>query len=293
MLSLQDSTQTLVVVLDTDPATNQPVALVSTNLGENVVATLTGDTAKELLAGEDNPAKDKEVTEVLIYNKDTATVNATISKKVASTTYDLVREDIPAGGTLFWVPGSPAVVTAGAATAIATVGASAQPEVTAAESGFGNFRTTVLTLTDLPITVGNTTGVSFGNVKLYDFPEGRHNFLGVQLNDLTVDLTDVLNVTPIAGTHGGDVSLGTTGTSDATLNGTDVNLMPSTSIDPISAGIADGALVAAATVLDGRTTALDLYLNMIIDDADVADGASDVLLLSGTITVTWVNLGND
>lgn len=293
MLSLQDSTQKLVAVLDTAPAANQPVFLASTNLGENAAGELTGDTVKELLSGDDNPLPNKEVTEVLIYNKDTATVNVTLSKKVASTTYDLVREAVPAGGTLFWSPGLPAVVTEGAATAIATVGASAQPEVTAAEGGFGNFRSTVLTLDELPITVGNTTGISFGNVKLYDFPEGRHNFLGVQLNDLAVGLGDAGNVTPIAGTMGGDVSLGTTGTSDSTLDGTDVNLMPSTSIDPISGGIASGQLAAAATVLDGRTTPLDMYLNMIIDDADVADGAEDVLLLSGTITITWVNLGND
>lgn len=293
MLLLQDSTQKLVAVADTDPAANQLVFHVSTDTGENAIGELTGDTTKELLAGVDNPAPDKGVLDVLIYNRDTATANVTISKKIGDTEYPLVRGAISAGGSLFWKPGEPAVVTSGAATAIATVGASAQPEVTAAEGGFGNFRTTVLTLDELPITVGNTTGISFGNVKLYDFPEGRHNFLGVQLNDLTVGLGDEGNVTPIAGTMGGDVSLGTTGTSDSTLDGTDVNLMPSTSIDPISGGIASGALAAGSTVLDGRTTALDMYLNMIIDDADVADGAEDVLLLSGTITITWVNLGND
>ena len=33
-----------------------------------------------------------------------------------------------------------------------------------------------------------------------------------------------------------------------------------------------------------------MYLNMLIDDADVGDGASDVLEITGTIIVTWENI---
>lgn len=150
---------------------------------------------------------------------------------------------------------------------------------------------TVIQLVGKTITVANTTGISFGNVKIFDFPKGRILVLGCVLQDLTVGLTNAGNVTPIDAADGGDVSLGSTGTSDSTLNGTDVDLLPSTSIDPLSGGIA-GAALAAHAVFDGTTTPLDMYLNMIIDDADVGDGASDVLEISGIIVVTWINLGS-
>ena len=44
-----------------------------------------------------------------------------------------------------------------------------------------------------------------------------------------------------------------------------------------------------AKVLDGTATAKDLYLNVLVDDADQAGGT---LTITGTISITWINLGD-
>lgn len=169
------------------------------------------------------------------------------------------------------------------------VGAKNGATVTAAEQGDGVVHKTILTLASTPVTVANTTGSSFGGVKLYDLPEGRIAVLGA-----TANLTMTWTGEDIAADGSGDFSLGTTITADATLDGTDVNLLPSTGmLDPfvLGVGTATGALAASAQ-FDGTTTPVDANLNIIIDDVDVADGASDVVLVSGTVTITWINLGD-
>lgn len=171
------------------------------------------------------------------------------------------------------------------------VGAKNGATVTAVENGAGDLvHKTVLTLASTPVTVANVTGASFGGAKLYDFPAGRVLVLGV-----TASLGFVWTDEDIAQDGSGDFSLGTTITADATLDGTDVNLLPLTAMtDPfvLGVGAATANALAASAHFDGTATAIDLNLNIIIDDADVSDGASDVVLASGTVTVTWVNLGD-
>lgn len=160
--------------------------------------------------------------------------------------------------------------------------------IVATEEGVGNFHRTKLVITALPLTVANTTGISFGNVLLGAFPKGRILVRETVVKDVLYGLTNAGNVTPIAGTMGGDFALGTTGTSDATLNSTDVNILASTSYDPFSTAVSAIGIINAA--FDGRTTATDLYFNGIVDDADVADTASDIVEVNGTIWITWSNL---
>lgn len=182
-----------------------------------------------------------------------------------------------------------AVTTGTPDTVESGLGAPNGATVSAVENGSGPVHQTVLTLTSTPVTVGNTTGASFGGVKLYDFPAGR-----ILIHGVTADLSFNWDGTDIAAAGSGDVSLGTTITADATLDGTDVDLLPSTAMtDPFVAGVgaAAGALASSAQ-FDGTTTAKDANLNIIIDDADVADAASDVVLVTGTITLTWTNLGD-
>lgn len=161
--------------------------------------------------------------------------------------------------------------------------------VTAAESGDGVLHKTVLTLASTPVTVANTTGASFGGVKLYDFPEGRLLILGCVAN-----LGFSWIGEDIAQDGSGDFSMGTTITADATLNGTDVDLLASSAmLDPFVGGIGTGTgVLAASAQFDGTSTAKDLNLNIIIDDADVADGASDIVLVTGTVAIHWINLGD-
>lgn len=104
--------------------------------------------------------------------------------------------------------------------------------------------------------------------------------------------------TDIAAAGSGDISLGTTATADATLSSTDVDIMASTALlDPFVLGVGGvgaaglGGTLVNSTVFDGTATAKDLYINLIIDDADVADAASDIVLLNGNINISWINLG--
>jgi hypothetical protein len=161
--------------------------------------------------------------------------------------------------------------------------------VAATEYGNGVVHKTVLTLTSAQVTVANTTDASFGGLKLYDFPEGRLLVLGC-----TADLDFDWAGEDISATGSGDFALGTTITADATLSGTDADLLPSTAMtDPFVAGVGEGkGALAASAQFDGTTTAKDANINIIIDDAAVANGASDVVSVTGTITIVWVNLGD-
>jgi hypothetical protein len=174
-------------------------------------------------------------------------------------------------------------------------GAGAGPSgatVVVVEKGDDALRKTYIRLVNHPVTVGNSTGVSFGGSEIYEFPEGRTHLLGCTRKPVTFNLTDAGNVTPIDDTMGGDVALGTTDPDDGTMAGTDVDINPSTSIDPISGGAA-GAVLAAAAVFDGTSTPVKVHINILIDDLDVADGASDVILVNcDQILLTWTDLGD-
>lgn len=171
-------------------------------------------------------------------------------------------------------------------------GAAGAATVQVTELGGAGMRQTLLRLVKHPVTVGNTSGVSFGGSIIYTFPEGRIHVLGCTRKPITFDLTSEDNNTPIDAADGGDVALGSTAPSDGTLTGTDVDFNPSTSIDPISGGAA-GAVLSAAAVFDGTATPISVKANVLIDDLDVGDGASDVLLLNcEQIAITWCNLGD-
>jgi hypothetical protein len=161
--------------------------------------------------------------------------------------------------------------------------------VAVAEYGTGYGHTTVFTLTSTPVTVANVTGASFGGLKLYDFPEGRIMIVGG-----TASFSFDWSASDIGAAGSGDFSLGTTISADATLGGTDVDIMASTAmLDPFVSGVGTGSgALVNNTAFDGTGTAKDLNLNIIIDDADVADAASDIVYVTGTITVKWDFLGD-
>jgi hypothetical protein len=147
----------------------------------------------------------------------------------------------------------------------------------------------ILTLADFEVTVANVTGASFGGAKIYDFPEGRILVLGV-----VADLSFNWAGTDIAAAGSGDFSLGTTITADGSLATTEVDLCPSSPMtDPFVTGVGRGVgALAAGAQFDGTATAKDANINIIIDDADVSDAASDIVKVSGTVTIVWIKLGD-
>lgn len=161
--------------------------------------------------------------------------------------------------------------------------------LTVKEYGNEAMRKTVFTFNNFSMNVANTTGASFGNKQLYDFPQGRLMIVGGS-SDLDFNWHD----SNIDDAGSGDFSLGTTGTSDATLNSTDVDIMASTALtDPFvsGVGVANGNVVKT-TEFDGTATAKDLYLNIIVDDADVSDAATDAIVINGTLTIIWALEGD-
>lgn len=165
--------------------------------------------------------------------------------------------------------------------------------VSVEEFGAGPFHMTELTLDDLTVALTDeATVVAHGNHKLYDFPEGGILILGA-LSDL--DLTK--DAAGVNDTWDGDFALGTAAAAaDTTLTGTEDDVLPSTATPQAVGGAttANGLSTSSEmSVHDGTTTAKDLYLNVLVDDADHDVGATATnLIFNGTIRVFWIDLGD-
>lgn len=180
------------------------------------------------------------------------------------------------------------VTDGGAVKSLSGVGAAAGAGNVATEYGTGYAHQTVLTLTDVSVSIADGAP-GFGTLKIYDFPAGY-----IQSQGLVADITLTAGAGGITDDFDGDISFGTTGTADGTLDGTDVNWVASTGTTQAAAGIGAADCVITATeqtIKDGHTTASDLYVSIIIDDADIS--ALDTLAINGTITITWMNLGDN
>lgn len=174
------------------------------------------------------------------------------------------------------------------------VGAKNGATVTAVEHGDGVIHKTVLTCTATPLTFGDEAGQGqFGGVKVYDFPLGLICCLGAVING-SITLT-----APAIDTWNGDIGLGVTVPLDhqdaVNLTGA---IMPKVATTQAVSKVAVTDAVSVATALtesgarwlDGTGTAKDLYLNLLIDD-NAAHDNTITGTFTGTITLTWMNLG--
>lgn len=164
------------------------------------------------------------------------------------------------------------------------------------EAGAHALRQTTFTFTACHFAMIDNAGVgAHKGVQLYDFPAGNILILGA-----TADIALKKSSAGIVDTWNGDFGVGTVvADSGATLASTEQNIIPTTAT-PAATGVgalatttAKGINVAAIAPLDGTATAVDLYLNFLIDDADQdVTGTPADLILTGTLTVTWLNLGD-
>lgn len=150
---------------------------------------------------------------------------------------------------------------------------------------------TTFTLTDVAQAIVN--GTEYQSTKLFNFPLGRINVLGV-IATIAQKTTSAIATTLNSGVTGA-LSLGTAAASNVSLTGTMVDLMPSTAFTSSTtinaAGTAvTGALAAAGTVFNGTSTAKDMYINTAYATTTDVD-ANATQTLTGKITVTWINLG--
>ena len=166
--------------------------------------------------------------------------------------------------------------------------------VTVVESGDGAMHKSVFTLSSTPLSVVSvTTGAGVGGVKIYDFPEGHINVLGAS-SDLSLAVVTEGDFTD--GTPEGDLGLGTLAPANADALGTDAtddSICTATAFT-MSAYAANVDLPpdSAGFLFDGSSTAMDLVLNALVDAADIDDATTTNLLVSGTVTVIWANLGD-
>lgn len=173
----------------------------------------------------------------------------------------------------------------------AALGAAAGTGVTAETTGNGILNKTTVTFTDVVIPLADAAGVvAYGGLKFFDAPAGLLHVLGAVAN-----LAVTKSSTGVIDAFDGDFAVGTvTASNNNTLSSTEANIIPSTATPQAVAGAttAKGVSTAAAT-LDGTDTAVDMFLNFLVDDTDHdVTGTPANLIVNGTIVVHWVNLGD-
>ena len=170
------------------------------------------------------------------------------------------------------------------------VGAKNGATVSVVESGVGLVHKTVLTLATTPIALTDDAGVAqWGTLKLYDFPAGTIKVLGAVIDaDLTLDDTEWVDNTQ------GDVALGSVASTDGSALATTLgDILSTTAIAALTAqvGAIDAQSLADEPPLGSAGgTDDDCNLNMLIDDnaAHITGTGS----ITGTVTLTWINLGD-
>lgn len=171
------------------------------------------------------------------------------------------------------------------------VGAKNGATVTATEYGTSTLHQTKLTLAATPLAV--TDSLAYLGVKIYDFPEGRILVLGVT-SSLQWAVTTARDTT-INDSASLTWAVGTATASNATLATTMVDLIPKTTKVLAAAttalNTASTAALAASAHFDGTGTAKDAYLNAAFETATDIDG-DGTLTATGTVTITWVQLGD-
>lgn len=163
--------------------------------------------------------------------------------------------------------------------------------VSAIEYGNAVIHKTVLTLAATPVAVANAD--AFGSTKIYDFPEGRIFVLGVtaSIQWAVIGVRDDTINNNASLTWG----LGTDPASNSTIAAAMVNLAPKTTKVLAAAGAtlntASTVALAAEAQFNGTGTAIDANLNVGFETGDDID-ADGSLTATGTVTITWINLGD-
>jgi hypothetical protein len=169
--------------------------------------------------------------------------------------------------------------------------------ISATNNGVGVVNQTVLTLEGLEIDVADAD--AYGSAKIYEFPAGRILVLGVIASLQWAVTTPREDGDEITGTINDDAalewSIGSAAASDATLADAMVDLLPKTSMtlaaDDDELNTASTGALAASAQFDGTDTAIEAYLNVGFE-TDTEIDADGTLAATGSVKITWVNLGD-
>ncbi len=160
----------------------------------------------------------------------------------------------------------------------------------AVEAGSALVHRTTISLAALAVTMRDTE--QGGGVKIYDFPEGRILVLGA-VGSIAVTTTSVLAST-LKASKVCNWGVGSTTQANATVATTEqdiINVAAFTSSATINVASATSNGKGVLAAIDGTGTATDVYLNLavaLLTDID----ANATVTVDGTITLTWINLGD-
>lgn len=168
-------------------------------------------------------------------------------------------------------------------------GAAAGAGAVAANTPGDGLTKTVVTLKDFTIPLVDNAGVgAHGGLKFYDFPAGV-----ISIENANSALAITKSSAGVNATWNGDFGVGSVVAAvDATLTGTEQNIIPSTSTPAGVAGVSSANGDMTTPLRAGSlAAALDAYLNVLVDDAnqDVTTTPCN-LIFNGTITLWWRNL---
>lgn len=150
----------------------------------------------------------------------------------------------------------------------------------------------VLSVKDVAVSVAGTSGVGWGTAVIGDLPEGNILLLGAVSYFTFTGPTSA----SLSDTFDGDYAIGSAPTADATLSGSEVDIIQSTSlgaataeVSPRARGTSAGS--AAGVILDNTNGSLELNLQLLVDDADIS--ATVAMTASGTLYLSYIVLGDD
>jgi hypothetical protein len=159
--------------------------------------------------------------------------------------------------------------------------------------GEGSIRQTLLTFTNFTIALTRTSAAITANSGasnpglVYTFPEGHISIVGAVVST-TLALT-----TAFATAANFVTSLGTVqAAADATLTGTEANVIASTAtaVATSAATVASQSVATFPGNFNGTASAIRLFLNGATSDDTTAD--STLTIVSGSLLVTWIHLGD-
>lgn len=133
--------------------------------------------------------------------------------------------------------------------------------------------------------------VAFASLVVGDFPEGN-----ILYEAAVGNLKFTRGDTGIITTFAGNVSLGTTATADATLTGTDADMIATTALVTGVAGVsAANRIVSTAAltnvIFDNTDGSLEVNLNVTIADASIT--ATSSLIIEGFLKVLYTVMLDD
>lgn len=193
------------------------------------------------------------------------------------------RMVVQSNGTIEYQSGATILNAIGAG----TVGVSSTG-LSLVESGDGVLHRTTFTLDGFEVAItDHTTAGAHGSFKLYDFPAGYLKFVG---SSLDVDVSCGTTGLTATATYAFGVGTVTAGVDNAVLATTEQDMINAITGDLSGSAVALGSALATDASKDGHTTAGDAYFNVAFAADDASD--DDVCTLDGTVSITWINLGD-